>query len=580
MSQAIEITIDSPFQVGDWYVDPDSGRLQRQGAEVKLEPKVMKVLVCLAQNAGSVVTREELEASVWAGTVVGYDAIAGSVIKLRKALGDNSRNPQYIETISKRGYRLIARVTNPVPSEGGAPAEEDEKLENRRPESLRSRNRSITPFLLSGALVIATALGITLSINNNPNDENSSDKQETAKHKANDKHSIVVLPFKNLSNDIQQEYFSDGITDDLITDLSRISGLLVIARRSAYIYKQRTSSIETVAKELGVQYVVEGSVRRDKNNLRVNVQLVDTATGSNLWAQRFDRNTTDLFSVQDDIRRNIISAMSITLTEEEKKREQRRYTNNFEAYDYFLKGQSSLVARASALDNDQARDYMKKAIALDPNFARAYSALALIHADAYRFDWTDNPKQTATKALEIGKRAVELDPQSPQAHWILGYIYLFLYNDHKRAIEMGEQTLQLDPNNADAYTLLGVTHVFNSNPQKAKTLMQHLMQINPHYPSQVPSILAIANLLLAQYDEALSANDESLLINPTRMQGNVYRILILYRMGLTEDAEWQKDQLLSLHPNFDAQVWAERQPYSNHTTIESMLEDLSKLGLT
>lgn len=567
------------FNVGDWYADADSGRLQRQGAEVKLEPKVMKVLVYLANHPNKVVTREELETNVWTGTVVGYDAIASSVIKLRKALGDNSRNPRYIETLPKRGYRLIASVTNPAPTEMNTRDEEDETLERRRRESLNSANRTSIIAVLSIAFLALVAIATGLIPNNEKSTEDSPAAQKDTLQESSKKPSIAVLPFKNLSNDVQQEYFSDGITDDLITDLSRISGLTVIARRSAYIYKNNKGSIDTVAKELGVQYIVEGSVQRNKNNLRVNVQLVDTSTDSNLWAQRFDRNTTDIFSVQDDIRHNIINAMSITLTEEEKKREQKRYTSNFEAYDYFLQGQSALVRRASAADNNQAREFMEKAIALDPGFARAYAALALIHADAFRFNWSDNLEQTAKQAIKIGNHAVQLDPQSPQAHWILGYIYLFLSEDHDRAIELGERTLQLDPNNADAYTLLGVTHVFNNNSAQAKSLMQHLMRINPHYPSQVPSILAIANLLLAQYDEALSANDETLLINPTRMQGNVYRILILYRMGQVEDAEWQADQLMSLHPSFDANIWAERQPFKDKQTIQDMLNDLEKVGL-
>ena len=585
MTDSVDIDLQSPFCVGDWSVDPDSGRLHKQGAEIKLEPKVMRVLQYLAKHQGKVVSREDLEKEVWAGTIVGYDAIASSVIKLRKALGDNARNPEYIETIPKKGYRLVAKVIGPSPDvvgitspksvEGGTEMETVEAADTRRPQPLRPKNRSA--ILLSAGLFAALGIGLALTFNESGSKTEPHDQQ--APGITANRPSIVVLPFKNLSNDAKQEYFSDGITDDLITDLSRISGLSTIARRSAYSYKQRSGFIDAIASELGVQYVVEGSVQRNNDNLRVNVQLVDTVSGSNLWAERFERTTDDLFKVQDDIRRNIINALSVTLTEQEKQREQRRYTSNFEAYDYFLQGQSALVRRASAGDNNLARELMEKAIALDENFARALAALALIHADAFRFNWTEHPEQTRQLALETGKRAIDLDPQLPQAYWILGYIYLFLFDDHQRAIEMGEQTLVLDPRNADAYTLLGVTHVFNSNPEKAKALMEHLMKMYPRYPSQVPSILAIANLLLARYDEALSASDETLLINPTRVQGNVYRTLILYRMGQTEDAEWQADQLLSLHPDFDANMWAERQPFSDKSVLEKMLSDLQQVGL-
>lgn len=561
----------TPFKVGDWLVEPATDRLIRGDQEVKLEPRVMDLLLCLASRPGEVITREQLEATVWSGMVVGYDALTSAMIKLRKAFNDNSRNPKIIETVAKRGYRLIAVVLPETPATGGSEAEPTKQADTRTPAPLRTTNRTLTAVV--AALIMVAALVIS-TIDNKP----STDIPGTIE-KTSTRPGIVVLPFINLNDDPEQEYFSDGITEDLIVDLSRYSGLFVIARRSAFMYKTRSADIPSLAEELGVGYVVEGSVRRNQDNVRVNVQLVDAATGSNLWAQRFDRKTTDLFSVQDDIRRNIINAMSITLTGEEQKREQRRYTSNFEAYDYFLRGQSSLVKRTSAVDNNQARELMEQAIALDPGFARAHAALALTYADAYRFDWTDNPQQTARQALEIGERAVALNQHSPQAHWILGYIYLFLFNDHDRAIEMGERTIQLDPNNADGYTLLGVTNAYNNNPEHAKSLMQHLMRINPYYPSQVPGIFGQSALLLGNHEEALAAYEESLLINPTRIPANVYKIIILYRMGRMDDAQWQMDQLLSLHPDFDAQVWAERQPYRDRSIVEGYLRDLKEVGL-
>ncbi|WP_455208659.1 winged helix-turn-helix domain-containing protein [Kaarinaea lacus] len=567
----IPIDRTSPFMLGEWLVEPAIDRLIRGVQEVKLEPRVMDLLLCLASRPGEVLTREQLEASVWSGMVVGYDSLTSAMNKLRKALNDDPRNPQIIETVAKRGYRLIASITNVPPVTGGSEQESTEPTDTRTPAALRSTNRVIAA-IVSGLIIVA-AFGIYVVINK-PSSITPATIDTTATRPG-----IVVLPFINLNDDPEQEYFSDGITEDLIVDLSRFSGLLVIARRSAFMYKTRSADIQSLAKELGVGYVVEGSVRRNNDNLRVNVQLVDAATGSNLWAQRFDRKTTDLFSVQDDIRRNIINALSITLTEEEQKREQQRYTHNFEAYDYFLRGQSSLVKRASANDNNQARELMEKAIALDPNFARAQAALALTYADAYRFNWTDDPQQTVRMALEIGERAIELDPHSPQAHWILGYIYLFLFNDHDRAIELGERTIQLDPNNADGYTLLGVTNAYSNNPERAKVLMQHLMRINPYYPSQVPGIFGQSSLLLGNYEEALAAYEESLLINPTRIPGNVYKIIILYRMGRIDDAKWQMEQLLSLHPDFDAKIWADRQPYRDRKIVEGFLHDLKQIGL-
>jgi len=567
----ISIDRSRSFKLGDWRVEPATDRLIQGEQEIKLEPRVMDLLLYFAEHPGEVLTREQLESSVWAGMVVGYDSLTSAMNKLRKAFNDDPRNAKFIETVAKRGYRLIAPVVYPVIASSASVEHSTEITPARELQGLRHK-RSIVTVTFAVVIVVATVL-VTV-FERNPSTTNTPIKESTTSRPG-----IVVLPFVNLNDDSAQAYFSDGITDDLIVDLSRISGLFVISRRSAFMYKTRKVDIPALAKELGVGYVVEGSVRRNNDNLRVNVQLVDAATGINLWAQRFDRKTTDLFSVQDDIRRNIINAMSVTLTEEEQKREQQRYTSNFEAYDYFLRGQAALVKRASAGDNSQAQLLMEKAIALDSHFARAYAALALIHADAYRFDWTDNPRHTADEALRIGKRAVELDPNSPQAHWVLGYIYLFLFKDHNKALEMGERTLKLDPNNADAYTLLGVTHVYNNDPQEAKSLMLHLMQNNKYYPSQVPAILSRAYLQLGQYEEALAANDKTLLINPTRIQSNVFRILILYRMGQIEDAKWQADQLKSMHPNFKASVWADRQPFSDSRITVKMLEELKQVGL-
>lgn len=565
----------SSFQVGEWRVEPATDRLIRGDQEVKLEPRVMDLLLCLASHPGEVITREQLEATVWAGMVVGYDALTSAMIKLRRAFNDDSRNPKIIETVAKRGYRLIAEVRHQIESTNETELEQSQSVARQQAvqKSRLGSNVAAVAFLI---VIIATGLFIFIGkspVETPPASERISKLSTTQP-------GIVVLPFINLSDDPQQEYFSDGITEDLIVDLSRFSSMSVIAPHSSFMYKKQGADIPALAKELGVDFVVEGSVRRNKDSLRVNVQLVDAATGSNLWAERFDRETKDIFSVQDDIRRNIIKAMSITLTEEEEKREQRRYTSNFEAYDYFLRGQSSLVKRSSAKDNKQAREYMIKAIALDPNFARAYAALALTYADAYRFDWTDDQEETAKLATENGERSVKLDPQSPQAHWILGYIDLFVRKDHKRAIEMGERAVKLDPNNPDGYTVLGVTYAFSNEPDRAKALMLHLMLINPNYPSQVPSILGLSNLLLENYDESLAAYEKSLLINPTRVQTNVMKIIVLMRMDRVDDAQWQVDQLLALHPDFNLKVWASRQPFRGQTIIKGFLGDLEKAGLS
>lgn len=574
-----ELDRNTPFYVGEWLVEPASGRISREDRVVKLEPRVMDLLICLASRPGEVMSREELESIVWAGMIVGYDSLASAVIKLRKAFEDDSRNPKVIETVSKRGYRLIEKlapathlgVHHAPPTSGGSEAEASDSAERTPPTELRSferRRRQRQGIIFSVLIVVLLIFYQWLAPTNGPGVPESS----TAKA------SLVVLPFANSNNDKEQEYFSDGITDDLINDLSQYSGLNVMARRTSYIYKQRSTDIQTIAHDLGVTYVVDGDVRRDGNRLRINVQLIDANTGVNIWAQRFDRQTKDIFSVQDDIRKNIITALSVSLTAEERNREQVRYTSSFEAYDVFLQGQAKLVSRTAA-DNKQAQELMRRATELDPNFARAYAALAYTLADAFRQAWIDDADKMRRQALAAGKRAIELDPKLYQTYWIMGNVYLFMFNDHDKAIEMGERAVALAPHDNDSLLTLAVTYDYGGNPAKGKLMAQEIMRRNSSYSSLVPSVLGMANILLGNYPEALDAYNKSLEINPTYVSALANKVLILYRLGRVDDALFQVDELYNLHPNFDLKNWAARLPFKDKSINQHFIDDLIKAGV-
>ena len=269
----------TPFYIADWEVHAASDRIRHGDTEIKLEPKVMAVLVCLADRHGELVTREQLEREVWGGTVVGYDALTSSIIKLRKALGDNSRHPRFIETVSKKGYRLIAPVRRA----------HEPRAPTVVPAPAPAVNRSRRMRLAGLAIVVIAAAGLALFFRG--------DLFRPAPAMP-DKPSIVVLPFGNLGNDPAQMYFTDGITADITTSLSKLSGLFVIAASSAQSYREPPTDIKQVAETLGVRYVLEGNVRRSGNRLRVNVQLVDAATGFQLWAERYDRDMQQVLDVQ------------------------------------------------------------------------------------------------------------------------------------------------------------------------------------------------------------------------------------------------------------------------------------------
>jgi tetratricopeptide (TPR) repeat protein len=323
---------------------------------------------------------------------------------------------------------------------------------------------------------------------------------------------------------------------------------------------------------------VDGDVRQEGGTIRLNVQLVDARSGANIWAQRFQRDSEHFFDVLQDIRERIIKSLAVNLTEEERKRARRRDTDSFAAYDVFLKAQARLVTRASGNDNHSAQQLMEQAIRLDPHFARAYAALALIHADAYRFDWTQNAEATRQQALKIGERALELDDRSPQAYWILGYIYLFLFEDHNKAIALAEKAIELAPADMDAALVLAVTYAFGDDPEKGRLIAQELMQRNERYSALVPSVLGLANIRLGRYPEAVAALDRSLSINPSRIQGNAFRAVALVRIEDSAEAAFQIDDLYMMHPEFDVVVWAARQPFKDRALAEEMKRDLIRAG--
>jgi len=234
--------------------------------------------------------------------------------------------------------------------------------------------------------------------------------------------SLVVLPFVDISSDVNQRYLGDGITEDLTTALSKLSGLFVIARSSAMNYRDQNIDVKIVARQLNVHYVLEGSVQREGNQLRVSAKLIDGSTGFHLWAERYDREVKDIFEVQDNITRKIVRALSVKLTEEEKRRVARRYTVSFEAYDRFLQAQVYYV-RHTPEDNIRARELFQHSIELDPDFARAFSASALTYTAEFRYGWQSDRKVALSQALQLAQKAVSIDNQLPQAYYVLGYVY-------------------------------------------------------------------------------------------------------------------------------------------------------------
>jgi TolB-like protein len=523
----------------------------------------MDVLVYLARHAGEVVSRESLETEVWRGAIVGYDALTNTINKLRKALADSAKQPRYIATIPKKGYQLIADVTWP----DEAPADQNQD-DGALPDPVsavhgaRSWDSRVNRFLL-----VLVAIGLLAAAWFGSRDP----------HVIATPSSIVVMPFVNLGGDPQQAYLADGITEDITTDLSRISEIRVVAGNTALSYKDRQVSPEQVGKELDVKFVLKGSVRQLGDELRVNARLVDTTSGFNVWAERYDRRVADVFAVQDDVTNSIVQALALNLTQQEKQRLAKQATANLQAYDYFQEAQGLFKINTREA-NQQAHDMYRKAIETDASYGRAYGAMAVVLAVNYRRDWTDNPVETLDRALELAKKAVTLDDSTPQTWWALGFVYL-AHKDFAQAEQAAMKSIEVAPNYADGYGLLGLINSFIGKPEKAIEFNDKGVALNPYYSFEYLITYGLAYYTLGQYAKAAEVLEQA----QTRNANNVvvkYLLCASYvRLGRLDDAQWIADELQFLTPTARLANVERNFPLANNDTKKALLADLSSAGL-
>jgi adenylate cyclase len=322
-----------------------------------------------------------------------------------------------------------------------------------------------------------------------------------------DKPSIVVLPFVNMSEDPKQEYFSDGLTDVLTGDLSKISSLFVIARNSAFTYKGKAVNMQDIRKELGVRYVLEGSVQKAGEQVRIVTQLIDTTADSHLWSERYDRPLKDIFTLQDEIVQKIVTTLKLQLTLEEQGYILRKHTDSLEAYDTFLRGEEAFNHYTQE-PNAQARQLFEKALALDPKYAEACALLGWTYWMEQEFRWSADP-QTLERALVLARQAVTLDDSLPVAHSLLSNVYA-LKQQYDQAIAEGERAIALDPNNDLSYTLQSMALNFAGRPTEALRMMAQAMRLNPHYPPWYLHQVALGYRLTSQYAEAVATQKEAI----------------------------------------------------------------------
>jgi TolB-like protein/Tfp pilus assembly protein PilF len=327
-----------------------------------------------------------------------------------------------------------------------------------------------------------------------------------------DKPSIVVLPFVNMSKDPEQEYFSDGLTEDIITALSKISGLFVIARNSAFTYKGKAVKAQEVSKGLGVRYMLEGSVRKSDNRVLITAQLIDATKSYHLWSERYERELKDIFALQEEIGRKIVVSLAVKLTEEDRERLMREYTGNLDAYDAWLRGRE-YSNRFTKEANAQARQMYEKAVALDPQYAEAYAWLGNTYVLEWAWHWSAD-SQTLERALALAHQAITLDDSLPSAHSLLSWVYEYK-QQYDQAIAEGERAIALDPNHADSYALQAQALTFAGRPEDALRLVEQAMRLNPRYPPWYLIELGWAYRSSGRYGEAISTLQDLIRRSPT-----------------------------------------------------------------
>ena len=558
-----DATAQARRQIGDWWVDPAANELGRAGETVRIEPKAMQVLMALADGSGRVVSRDELLSGVWPGVVVGDEALTQTIIKLRRALGDNPRSPSYIETISKRGYRLIAPVRQPA-----APASPG-TVEVAVPPQLppRTRRRIPWPGLVAGVLLASAAAAAYFFLSVEP-PTLGADPPELGDERQPAPLTVTVLPFESLGADGEHAYLARGISNDLTTDLSRLPGLRLIRPASGAPDSQTAR---------GARYLVAGSVQRESGILRINIHLVDTGTNQQLWSERFERPFGDLFAVQDEIVRRLTELLPGKLAEAAREQLAKRYTRSLEAYDYFLRAQTLFVVRQAG-SNEAARDLYRKALELDPKFARAYAGLAMTYAMDYRLRPPGDASTALARAFELAESARLIDPDIPEVYWALGFVHV-QSRRHDQAIQCLQKAIELNRSFADAYAFMGGIYNYVGDSAKSIPLLRTALRLNPDGGYLYFLILGRAYLFEKDIEQALINLREAVARNPVDLEARVYLAAALVAAGDHFAARWEAVEIRSIDGGFSTKRSLETYPLTSQQYRETLIGLLEKVEL-
>jgi TolB-like protein/tetratricopeptide (TPR) repeat protein len=451
--------VQEGLSFGPFWFDPEQRELRRGGVPVQLRSRALDILYVLASARGEVVGKDELMSRVWPGLVVEENNLAVHVSALRKALDEGKSGQSYVVTVPGRGYRFMGVRSPPSSAIGHVDTSEGPALPDRP--------------------------------------------------------SIAVLPFQSLSGDPEQEYFADGIVEEIITALSRFSGLFVIARNSSFTYKGRAIDVKQVGRELGVRYVLEGSVRTGGHRVRITGQLIDASTGAHIWADRFDGTPEDIFDLQDHVTASVVGAISPKVEQAEIERAKRKPTENLNAYDCFLHGMA-VVHKLTREAMSHALQLFSRTVELDPDFAAAYGMATWCYVQRKANRWMVNRAQEVAETKRLARKAVDLGRDDAVALSRGGYALAYVEADLDAGGVFIERAFALNPNLAFAWFANAWLRIFRGEPELALSDFAHVRRLSPFEPL-MPSIqagIAFAHFIVGDYRKASSLAEQVLQEKP------------------------------------------------------------------
>ena len=519
------------YRFENYVLDTDRRELRRAGGLVALTPQVFDLLVYVIRNRERVVSKDDLINAVWGGRIVSESALTTRINAARSAIGDSGEQQRLIKTLPRKGVRFVGTV---------------------REEDVPAGAISTTPTAQPGRLTLALP----------------------------DKPSIAVLSFTNMSGDPQQDYFADGVAEEIITALSRCTWLFVIARNSSFTYKGKDVDVRQIGRDLGVRYVLEGSIRRAANRLQITGQLVDANSGVHIWADRFEGDKSDVFALQDRITESVVGAIEPKLQLAEIERLKHKPEPDFDAYDLLLRAQA-LEYEFTEASLAAALRCLEQALAIDPTYAPAMALAAYCYAERHNQGWTGAMDADATTGLALASRAIELGKDDANVLWMSAFAVRALGADPHRARALLSRALQLNPNSAIALTTAAWNEAMLANSTKALKMLQRAERLSPRDPRAwyMASAAALAHFACGQYEEASACARRGLSENPRFTRTLRVLAASLAKLGHMEGAEQAMQNLLKIEPDLTERKLRWRLRHMDESLLGTFLHGLHLAGL-